>query len=280
MTTTVRLLGRPEAIDGWPPGARRGQKSWALLALLALSNRPISRQRWPPCSSTGPTTRSVPCGGPSPSCAGRWAGPPSWEAIPWSCGGCRRSSSTWMSWPRHLGRGLGLPGLGETLLAGIDIEASGGFALALGRAGPTDAMAAGHLSEAALSGMADGRLDEAALRRSPRRAPAAGRGPPRAARAGPGHGRRRRGRPTARRRRHPTPHRGARRRAEPDLGAAARAPGGGARSPSEGRASVIAQLDAGEAAVSAGAIEAGLDCLRRACTCRSGSTIRRCRSGP
>ena len=51
----------------------------------------------------------------------------------------------------------------------------------------------------------------------------------------------------------------------PNLAAAARVPpGSGARSPSEGRASVVAQLDAGEAAVAAGAIAAGLDCLRRA----------------
>ena len=45
MTTTVRLLGRPEITTDGDRVPVRGQKSWALLALLALSNRPISRQR-------------------------------------------------------------------------------------------------------------------------------------------------------------------------------------------------------------------------------------------
>ena len=45
MTARVRLLGAPriEAATGQPSLAPRGQKSWALLARLALADRPLSR---------------------------------------------------------------------------------------------------------------------------------------------------------------------------------------------------------------------------------------------
>ncbi|MCU1474389.1 MAG: transcriptional regulator, family, partial [Amnibacterium sp.] len=41
----VRLLGRPavEAADGSPPAHPRGRKTWALLARIALADRPVGR---------------------------------------------------------------------------------------------------------------------------------------------------------------------------------------------------------------------------------------------
>jgi DNA-binding SARP family transcriptional activator len=268
MTTTVRLLGRPEITTDGQRAPVRGQKSWALLALLALSNRPISRQR----VATMLFDRAD-----DPLGALRWT----LAQLRRSLGGAAELGGD----PLELGRtpkvvvdvdvlangtwveALALPGLGETLLAGIDIEASGGFdAWLSAERVRTDAMAAGHLSEAALSGLADGRLDEAAR--------AAGRLVElqpldeahhellvqALAMAGDTEGARRH---VAAATRLLTEELGV--APSPTLAAAARVPpGSGARSPSEGRASVIAQLDAGEAAVSAGAIEAGLDCLRRA----------------
>ena len=45
MTVRVRLLGPPriETAAGQPTRAPRGQKSWALLARLALADRPMAR---------------------------------------------------------------------------------------------------------------------------------------------------------------------------------------------------------------------------------------------
>jgi DNA-binding SARP family transcriptional activator len=46
MGTTIRLLGKPSIeVDGLPGLHPRGRKSWAVLAFLALSERPPSRQR-------------------------------------------------------------------------------------------------------------------------------------------------------------------------------------------------------------------------------------------
>ena len=268
MTTTVRLLGRPEITTDGHRVPVRGQKSWALLALLALSNRPISRQR----VATMLFDRAD-----DPLGALRWT----LAQLRRSLGGSaelggdplelRRTpevvldvdvlaNGTWVE-------ALALPGLGETLLAGIDIEASGGFdAWLSAERVRTDAMAAGHLSEAALSGMADGRLDEAAraagllVELQPLDEAHHELLVQALAMAGDAEGARRH---VAAATRLLTEELGV--APSPTLAAAARVPpGGSARSPSEGRASVIAQLDAGEAAVSAGAIEAGLDCLRRA----------------
>ena len=157
MTTTVRLLGRPEITTDGDRVPVRGQKSWALLALLALSNRPISRQR----VATMLFDRAE-----DPLGALRWT----LAQLRRSLGGSaelggdplvlRRTpavvidvdvlaNGTWVE-------ALALSGLGETLLAGIDIEASGGFdAWLSAERVHTDAMAAGHLSEAALSEMAE-----------------------------------------------------------------------------------------------------------------------------
>ena len=46
MTVVVRLLGAPSVeTDGAPTTPARGRKSWALLSLLVLSERPPTRQR-------------------------------------------------------------------------------------------------------------------------------------------------------------------------------------------------------------------------------------------
>lgn len=46
MATTIRLLGPPEiARDGRPAPAPKGQKTWGLLAYLVLSERPAARRR-------------------------------------------------------------------------------------------------------------------------------------------------------------------------------------------------------------------------------------------
>src|SRR4051812_27674404 len=45
MTTSVRLLGRPEITRDGAVVPMRGNKSWAVLAVLLLTPAPISRQR-------------------------------------------------------------------------------------------------------------------------------------------------------------------------------------------------------------------------------------------
>src|SRR5262245_15934036 len=164
MTTTVRLLGRPEITTDGQRVTVRGHKSWALLALLALSSRPISRQR---LAAMLFDQADDPLG-----------------ALRWSLAQLRRSlgSAAGLSGdPLELLRtpdlvldvdvlaagtwveALALPGLGETLMAGIDIGASDGFdAWLSAERVRAAAMAAGHLSEAALSGLASGRFDDAA----------------------------------------------------------------------------------------------------------------------
>ena len=47
--------------------------------------------------------------------------------------------------------------------------------------------------------------------------------------------------------------------------AAAASPGTPTSPPVSGRAAVTSQLDAGRAAIAAGAVQAGIECLRRAC---------------
>jgi DNA-binding SARP family transcriptional activator len=268
MTTTVRLLGRPEITTDGQRVPVRGHKSWALLGLLALSSRPISRQR---VAAMLFDQADDPLG-----------------ALRWTLAQLRRSlgpaaelggdplelvrtpdlaldvdvlaEGTWVE-------ALALPGLGETLLAGIDIEASDGFdAWLSAERVRAAAMAAGHLSEAALSGLARGRFDDAAR--------TAGRLVElqpfdeshhellvqALAMAGDRDGAHRQ---VAAATRLLTEELGI--APSPTLAAAARLTAGPLpRSPAAGRASIVAQLDAGEAAVAAGAVDTGLDGLRRA----------------
>src|SRR5262245_14536550 len=269
MTTTVRLLGRPEITTH--DGERvpvRGHKSWALLALLALGGRPISRQR---VAAMLFDRADDPLG-----------------ALRWTLAQLRRSlggSAELAGDPLTLQRtpeigidadvlaggtwveALALAGLGESLLAGIDIDASDGFDawLSVERV-RVDAMAAGHLSEAALSGLATGHFDDAAR--------AAGRLVElqpldesshellvqALAMAGDVEGAQRQ---VAAATRILTEELGL--PPSPTLAAAARVPTGPAVGSSSGsRAGTVALLDAGDAAVAAGAVDAGLDSLRRA----------------
>ena len=45
VTTTIRLLGRAAVVRDDEEVTTRSRKSWALLALLALTHRPLSRRR-------------------------------------------------------------------------------------------------------------------------------------------------------------------------------------------------------------------------------------------
>ena len=285
MTTTVRLLGRPEITTDGHRVSVRGQKSWALLALLALSNRPISRQR----VATMLFDRAD-----DPLGALRWT----LAQLRRSLGGSaelggdplelRRTpevvidvdvlaNGTWVE-------ALALPGLGETLLGRHRHRGQRRVRrVALGRAGPHRRH--GRRSPERGRPQRDGRRSPrrgGPRRGSPGRAPAAGRGPPRAARPGAGHGRRRGGRPPSRRRRHPAPHRGARRRAEPDLGR------GGPRAARRRRPLAVGGAGQRRSPSSMparqpcppGRSRPGWTACAGPCTCRPGSTIRRCRSGP
>lgn len=268
MTATVRLLGRAAVVRDDEEITARSRKSWALLALLALTRRPLSRRRvaamlfdqaddplgalrW----TLAQLRRTL---GPTAEVGGdpiilRLAGGTVLDVDVLTNG-------TW-------GEALRLPGLGEELLGDLDFDTNESFHawLVVERA-HTTTLAVGHLVEAALSQLAAGLPQEAAdiaarlIELQPLdenhhqllvRALASA-GEARAARLhvaaatdlltrelgiAPGSG----------------------------LAAAAEVERGAITSTSgRGRARAVTQLEAGEAAIRAGATDAGLDCLRRA----------------
>jgi hypothetical protein len=84
MASVIRLRGTPSIeIDGVPVTGPRGRKSWAVLALAVLSDRPLARGRVARLLSRTPVIRSVPCAGRWPSCAARSAGLPVCRVIRW-----------------------------------------------------------------------------------------------------------------------------------------------------------------------------------------------------
>ena len=120
------LLIRDEVVYATP----RGRKVWALLAYLALSHGPPSRQQLdrpavPGRRGSGGRLAVEPVGAPAaPRRPGhgrqrqRGAAPPARRAR-WSTSSCCMGGTS--------GEAVELPGLGRELLEGMDIEASPGF---------------------------------------------------------------------------------------------------------------------------------------------------------
>ena len=267
MSTVVRLLGRPQVVRDGEPIAVRGRKSWALLAVLVLKGAPMSRSRLASMLFDG---ADDPLG-----------------ALRWTLAQLRRSLGPGMQLggdPVELRPAVGtvidvevlergtwveavaLPGLGDELLAGLTFRNEAFDAwLTVERARVVN-LAVSQLTAAALSQLAHGHpqhaaelaarlvevqpLDENHHQLVVRALAASGQA--NAARLhiaaatdlltrelgfAPG----------------------------PGLATAAEiGPGSLGAAPAQGRGSVLAQLEAGEAAVAAGATDAGLDCLRRA----------------
>lgn len=267
MSTTIQLLGRPQIRRDGVVVAVRGRKSWALLALLVAHSEPVSRQR---LAAMLFDAADDPLG-----------------ALRWSLAQLRRSlddavdlagdpvavrfspdttvdvdvleRGTWVEATQLLG-------LGDELLAGFGAGTEAFDAwLTVERARATT-LTVGHLNEAAMNQLTAGQflaaaevagrlvevqpLDENHHQLLVRALALSGQG--RAAHMhvaaatdlltrelgiAPG----------------------------PGLAASATVEVGSTRvAPAHGRASVLTQLEAGEAAVAAGATEAGIDCLRRA----------------
>jgi len=271
MGAVIRLLGTPSVeVDGTPVPGPRGRKTWALLACLLLAERPPSRRRlaallfpeaedplgalrWrladlrrclgPWARLSGDPVRLVLTEGAVTDVGTLVAGDPTGPA------------SWWSSWR------------GEGLLEGMTFDECPGFeAWLLVERRRTASLAEALLHEQALRALGTGRF-EAAVEAAGRLVAAnpleenhhtllvrclAASGQRQAALAQVG----RCGRLFAR-----------------ELGVApspaVRAAAGGpvgavTRSPRVGRAAAVAQLEAGRAAVDAGVIDAGLECLHRA----------------
>ncbi len=267
MTVLVRLLGAPSVeVDGAPAPAPRGRKSWALLTYLVLSERPPTRQRLAGLLFDG---ADDPLG-----------------ALRWNLAELRRSLrpyaeitgdpvqlllaegvTTDIALLAGVDRSSSDAAVGGELLEGMSFEGSSAFETWLLVERRRLAMASeALLHENALSHLASGRADaavneasrlvsmnpldenyQALLVRS-----LAASGQREAALEQVARCER-----LFRRELGAPPSAAVRAAADSALG-------GATRSPSIGRAAAAAQLEAGEAAVVAGAVDAGLECLRRA----------------
>jgi len=266
---TIRLLGPPVIEhDGVATPAPRGRKAWALLAYLLLADRPPSRRN---------LAELLFCDADDPLGALRWTLAELRRAL--AAPGSLRGDPV----ATTLGPGVevdvraltGVPTasaplltLGGELLEGMDVAASPAFEcwLAVERY-RLASMAEARLRQEALALLAAGRADEAVayasqvVARNPleegnhellvRSLAAAGDRPATLRQVAVSEDVLRRELGIE---------------ASPALRDAAAAPAGSPVGlPVSGRAAATAQLAAGRAAISAGAVEAGVDCLRRAC---------------
>lgn len=267
MTVVVRLLGAPSVeIDGVPGPAPRGRKAWALLTYLALAERPPTRQRLASLLFDG---ADDPLG-----------------ALRWNLAELRRSLGAYaeisgdpvrlvladgvttdLELLAHGGRSPADVAIGGELLEGMSFEGSSAFETwLLVERRRLSAASEAVIHENALAHLAAGRL-EAAVTTASRLVslnPLEENYQTVLVRALAASGQREAAlEQVARCERLFRRELGA--LPSPAVRAAADAVlGGTTRSPSIGRAAAAAQLEAGEAAVNAGAVDAGLECLRRA----------------
>jgi DNA-binding SARP family transcriptional activator len=265
MTVLVRLLGAPSVeVDGAPAPAPRGRKSWALLSYLALSERPPTRQR---LAGLLFGSADDPMG-----------------ALRWNLAELRRSLRPYAEItgdPVRLvfahgvttdvalvaaGASSDVP-VGGELLEGMSFEGSAGFETwLLVERRRLAASAEALLHESALSELGSGHYAAAVSAASQ----LVGLNPldenyqALLVRSLTASGQREAAREQVERcirlfRRELGTEPSPALRAAADV-----AFGGTTRSPSVGRAAAVAQLEAGEAAVAAGAVDAGLEVLRRA----------------
>jgi DNA-binding SARP family transcriptional activator len=261
----IRLLGSPRAVrDGEPVPGIRGSKGWALLAYLSLSPHPVGRDR---------LARMLFPDAADPAASLRWnlsqlrrhlglglVGDPVELVVP-----ADARIDLHVLAGGDAGEAAALPGIGEELLAGITIDDHPTFETWLaGERRHTRTMSADVLREAALLRLARGAaadavaLAEGAVRLDPLDENAAVLLVRCLREAGRSHEARTVAAEVAERLRVELG-------LEPAsaLWSAAHAPVGGAPGVS-GRTTVQAQLDAGDAALAAGVVDAGIDALRQA----------------
>ena len=264
----IHLLGAPRAErNGESLPAPRGNKVWGLLAYLLLSEAPTSRKH---------LARLLFEDAEDPLAALRWnlselrrvlghsglrGDAPALLLEPGDCVDVRTViSGTWAE-------ALGVPGLDLELLEGMNFSTSPAFEVWLAtERRHLQAAAEAALREAALSRMAGGAMQEAAgiagrlVRRNPLDENYQALLVRSLAAAGDGAGAARQAvacRELFKRELGVQPG--------PALDAALRAsPAASTALPATGHASAVAQLEAGQAAIGAGALDAGLQCLRRA----------------